>query len=192
MKYLTLIRHAKSCWNDESVKDHDRPLNSRGLDNAPMMGRFIARTYLGTNGVTALLPMPDRLISSTALRAHTTAQIMQPEFGVGSELITLEPRAYLAEPMTLLQIVQGFDDDWNHVMIFGHNPGISEFAEAMLKRDLIDEMPTCAAVLMELPWDAWAAADWKESRLIGYITPKLIEKRFPTGHEPKQNASTND
>lgn len=190
MKYLTLVRHAKSSWDDRSLKDHDRPLNERGIKQAPMMGRFIARTYLGTNGVPAVLPKPDRLISSTALRAATTAQLMQPELGVGSEIITLDPRAYLAEPKTLLQIVREFPDHWNHVMIFGHNPGISRFSEDLLKRDLLEEMPTCAAVLMELPWDAWAATDWKEARLIGYITPKLIEKRFPEGHEPKPGTAS--
>lgn len=189
MKYLTLIRHAKSSWDDRSLKDHDRPLNERGRNQAPMMGRFIARTYLGTDGVNALLPMPDRLISSTAVRALTTAQLMQPALGVGSEIIAPEPRVYLAEPKTLLQVVREIPDHWNHIMIFGHNPGISEFAEDMLKRDLIEEMPTCAAVLLELPWDAWAAIDWKEARLIGYITPKLIEKRFPDGHEPKSGRS---
>lgn len=188
MKYLTLIRHAKSSWDDRSLKDHDRPLNERGRNQAPMMGRFIARTYLGAGGVNALLPLPDRLLSSTALRAVTTAQLMQPALGTGSEIIALDPRAYLAEPKTLLQIVREFPDHWNHVMIFGHNPGISEFAEDMLKRDLIEEMPTCAAALLELPWDAWAAADWKEARLVGYITPKLIEKRFPDGHEPRPGA----
>ncbi len=190
MKYLTLIRHAKSSWDDQSLKDHDRPLNVRGIYQAPMMGRFIARTYLGIGGVNPLLPMPDRLLSSTALRAVTTAQLMQPALGTGSEIITLDPRAYLAEPKTLLQLVREFPDHWNHVMIFGHNPGISEFAEDMLKRDLIEEMPTCAAALLELPWDAWAAADWKEARLVGYITPRLIEKRFPDGHEPKPGTAT--
>lgn len=189
MKYLTLIRHAKSSWDNPSLNDHDRPLNEKGKNNAPVVGRFIARTYLGSKGVTALLPLPDRLISSTALRALTTAQLMQPELNIGSGIITLEPRAYLAEPNALLQLTREFSDAWNHVMLFGHNPGISEFAENLLKRDLIEEMTTCAAALLELPWDAWSATAWKEARLIGYITPKLITKRFPDGHEPKQSSS---
>lgn len=185
MKYLTLIRHAKSDW-DTAASDHERPLNERGRRNAPTVGRFLARTYLGMNGVPALLPKPDRLVTSTALRAKTTAQLMQPELGVGPEAIALEPRAYLAEPKVLLQIVREFTDAWNHVILFGHNGGISDFARKLLRRDhLAEEMPTCAAALIELPWDAWAAAEWSEARLIGYITPKLIEKRFPDGMEPK-------
>lgn len=185
MKYLTLIRHAKSDWNNAS-SDHERPLNERGMRSAPVVGRFLARTYFGMNGTPALLPKPDRIISSTAVRARTTAQLLQPELGVAPEIVLLEPRAYLAEPRTLLQIVREFTDAWNHVVLIGHNEGISEFARKLLRRDHLDEdMPTCAAALIEMPWDSWAAADWAEARLIGYITPKLIEKRFPDGMEPK-------
>lgn len=185
MKYLTLIRHAKSDWA-MAASDHERPLNERGRRNVPVVGRFLARTYLGMSGIPALLPVPDRLITSTALRAKTTAELMQPELGVEASKIVLEPRAYLSEPRTLLQIVREFPDTWNHVILFGHNNGLSDFARRLLRYDhLNEEMPTCAAVLMELPWDAWAATDWKEARLIGYVTPKLIERRFPAGHEPK-------
>jgi phosphohistidine phosphatase len=185
MKYLTLIRHAKSDW-ETNASDHERPLNERGRRNAPAVGRFLARTYLGMNAVPALLPLPDQLITSTALRAKTTAELMQPELGVEATKITLEPRAYLAEAKTLLQVVRECNDLWHHVMLFGHNGGISDFARKLLRRDHLDEdMPTCAAVLVELPWDSWAATEWEEARLVGYITPKLIEKRFPEGYEPK-------
>jgi phosphohistidine phosphatase len=185
MKYLTLIRHAKSDW-ETNASDHERPLNERGRRNVPVVGRFLARTYLGANGNPPLLPRPDRLVTSTALRAKTTAELMQPELGVEATKIVLEPRAYLAEPKTLLQIVREFSDAWHHVMLFSHNSGISDFARKLLRRDhLEEEMPTCAAALIELPWDSWAATEWEEARLVGYVTPKLIEKRFPDGCEPK-------
>jgi len=180
MKYLTLIRHAKSSWDDASVSDHDRPLNERGLRNAPVMGRFVGRTYLGMNGVAALLPKPDRLITSTAVRARNTAELMMREMNL--DHLVGDRRLYLAEPKAMLQIVRHFDDAWKHVMLFGHNPGISEFVDKMLLRGEIKEMPTCAVAILELPWDAWAAVDWQEARLVGFITPKLIEKRF--GEQP--------
>ncbi len=176
MKYLTLIRHAKSSWDDASLDDHDRPLNDRGLRLAPIVGRFLAKTYLGANGTPALLPTPDRLITSTALRAKHTAEIIATELKCAAPVT--DRRLYLAEPKSLLKSVREFDDQWRHVMIFGHNPGISEFAARLLKRHDIEEMPTCAVALIELPSDKWSAADWDEARLIGYITPKLIEKRF--------------
>lgn len=176
MNYLTLIRHAKSSWDDASLDDHDRPLNERGLRSAPMVGRFLARTYLGANGVPALLPRPDRLATSTALRAKHTAEIIAAELRAPAPVT--DQGLYLADPKTLLQIVRGFSDRWRHVMIFGHNPGISDFAARLLKRHDIEEMPTCAVALLELPWESWSETTWDEARLIGYITPKLIEKRF--------------
>jgi phosphohistidine phosphatase len=185
MKYLTLIRHAKSSWEQAGQADHDRPLNERGERNAPMVARFLARTYLGTNGIPAILPSPDRLVSSTAVRARATAELMQPELAAGTESIILDGRVYHAEPRALLQVVREFDDSWNHVIMFGHNPGMSDFADQLLRRRAIDEMPTCAAAVIELPWEVWSAAAWNEARLIGYVTPKLIEKRFPDGHEPR-------
>jgi phosphohistidine phosphatase len=187
MKYLTLIRHAKSSWDDASQADHERPLNERGLRNAPVMGRFLAHTYLGMNGVAALLPKPDRMLTSTAVRARATAELMMREMNL--DLLVGDPQLYLADPKTMLQIVQQFDDAWRHVMIFGHNPGISEFVERLLKRGDIKEMPTCAVAILELPWNAWSAVDWDEARLIGYLTPKLIEKRFGEQPIPPPSAS---
>jgi len=176
MKYLTLIRHAKSSWDDATLDDHDRPLNERGLRSAPTVGRFLAKTYLGANGTPALLPHPDRLVTSTALRARHTAEFIAAE--LKSEPPVTDRALYLAQPKELLQAVRAFADSWRHVMLFGHNPGISDFAARVLKRHDIEEMPTCACALLELPGDAWAATGWDQARLIGYITPKLIEKRF--------------
>lgn len=176
MKYLTLIRHAKSSWDDDSLDDHERPLNERGLRSSTIVGRFLAKTYLGAGGNPPLLPQPDRLITSDAVRARHTAQIIAAELKSPAPLEN--GRLYLAEPKALLQIVRAFDDRWQHVMVFGHNPGISIFAAHLLKRSDIEELPTCAAALIEVPWDAWSAVSWNEARLIGYVTPKLIEKRF--------------
>ena len=186
MKYLTLVRHAKSDWAT-SAGDHDRPLNDRGRRNAPVMARFLGRTYFGVQDTAGLLPAPDRFLSSTAVRALTTAQIMQTELGYAPEIIVQEARIYLAEPKTLLQVVREQNDASNHVVLFGHNEGISEFARKLLRRDHINEsMPTCAAAIIALPWPAWSAVDWNEARLVGYVKPKLIEKRFPDGQEPRR------
>ena len=103
---------------------------------------------------------------------------MLPELAMNPGGLVLDQRAYLADPKTLLQIVREFDDSMNHVMIFAHNPGISEFAGKLLRRGEIEEMPTCAAAIIELPHDIWSATSWAEARLVGYITPKLIEKKF--------------
>src|SRR5437764_43961 len=124
MKFLTLIRHAKSSWDDAALTDHDRPLNHRGLRAAPIVGRFLANTYLGAGDAPPLLPPPDRVLSSTACRAKHTAELIVAELkSAGPEL---DRRLYLADPKSMLQIVRAFEDRWRHTMVIGHNPGISE------------------------------------------------------------------
>jgi phosphohistidine phosphatase len=178
MKYLTLLRHAKSDWDQTGLSDHQRPLNDRGQRAAPVVGRFIAKTYLGANGIPAVLPKVDRIISSTAVRALSTARLVADAMALDQSRIIQEGTAYLAEPKTLLQIVQGLDESWNHVIMVGHNPGITDFANRLLKKGELEEMPTCAAAIIELPSSLWGLVDWREARLVGFVTPKLIEKRF--------------
>lgn len=179
MKYLTIMRHAKSSWAEPGVADHDRPLNERGRRAAPAVANFLHRTYFGGNGSPALLPRPDRLVSSTALRALTTAQITREIFLLPVDQLLLESRLYLAEAGSILEILRGFDERWQHVMIFGHNPGMHDFAEKILARANIPKMPTATAVIMAFPHEFWGLADWHEAQLIGYITPKSLERRFP-------------
>lgn len=179
MKYLTIMRHAKSSWAEPGVADHDRPLNERGRRAAPAVANFLHRTYFGGNGSPALLPRPDRLVSSTALRALTTAQITREIFLLPVDQLLLESRLYLAEAGSILEILRGFDESWQHVMIFGHNPGMHDFAEKILARANIPKMPTATAVIMAFPHEFWGLADWHEAQLIGYITPKSLERRFP-------------
>lgn len=162
------------------MSDHDRPLNERGRAAAPALSRFVAKTYLGRNGTAPLLPMPDKLVSSTALRALTTAEIMCDAFGLTRSTIMLDSRLYLAEPSRILKIVRDFDEKWNHAAIFGHNPGLHEFADKMLARSAINSMPTCTVVILGLPHEHWGLADWGEAQLIAYITPKALERRFPS------------
>ena len=179
MKYLTIIRHAKSSWDQPSLADHDRALNERGRKAAPAIATFLHKTYLGGGDTPALLPMPDRIIGSTALRALGTAQIIREVMGMMTETLLLESRLYLAEADQILNVVRGFDESWNHAIIVGHNPGLHEFADRVLARDRITRMPTCTAVIIAIPIAFWGLADWNEAQLIGHVTPKMIEKRFP-------------
>lgn len=179
MKYLTIMRHAKSSWAAHGIADHERPLNDRGKRAAPAVATFLHRTYFGGNGTPALLPLPDRLVSSTALRALTTAQIVRETLAMPVDHLLLESQLYLAEDERILTVMRGFEESWQHVMIFGHNPGMHDFAEKILARADIPKMPTATAVIMAFPHEFWGLADWYEAQLIGYITPKSLERRFP-------------
>lgn len=179
MKYLTIVRHAKSSWGQLGLADHDRPLNERGKKAAPAVATFLHRTYFGGGDSPALLPLPDSLVTSTALRALSTAQIMREVFAMPVEKLRLESRLYLAEADTILDVLRGFEENWHHAMIFGHNPGLHDFADHILARANIPKVPTCTAVIMALPHEFWGLTDWNEAQLIGYITPKSLERRFP-------------
>jgi phosphohistidine phosphatase len=179
MKYLTLVRHAKSSWSQPALADHDRPLNDRGNRAAPAMAAFLWQTYLGGQSAEPLLPSPDLLLTSTALRALTTAQIMRERWGLPPERLATESKLYLAPEQRILDIVRTRDENHRHVVVFGHNPGIHDFANRMLARAKVQRYPTCAVAILALPVEFWALADWNEAQLVGFITPRLLEKRFP-------------
>jgi len=179
MKYLTIVRHAKSSWNQPGLADHDRPLNERGRRAAPAVARFLWTTYLGGEKAEPLLPPVGRMVSSTALRALSTAQIMREVFQVPTEQLHLNQELYLADEQRLLTTVRGMDESLQHVILFGHNPGLHDFVNRLLARARVPRYPTCAVAIMALPNEFWALTDWNEAQLVGYITPKTLERRFP-------------
>lgn len=163
MRLLTLVRHAKSSWEYPELSDFERPLNERGRRDAPMMAEKLRKSP----------PAPDCLVSSPALRAITTAYVFADAFGVAHEDVLIQPKIYEASPATLLRIARGFDDGDRHVMMFGHNPGMSEFAH-LLGRCNFDEMPTCAIARFELAIKTWADLSEDCGELARYGYPKMF------------------
>jgi len=132
MKTLFLVRHAKSSKDDPTLADRDRPLADRGLKEAPKMGKRLAK-----RGVK-----PDLLVSSPALRALTTAQLMADEIGYQRKDIVVDDRLYESTGYGLLAVIRALDKKVDRVMLFGHNPEFTELAHR-LSSDIAD-MPTCA------------------------------------------------
>lgn len=156
MKKLILVRHAKSSWDDPALPDHDRPLNDRGQRDAPKMGERLAK-----RGV-----LPDLILSSSAVRALTTAQIIAEKIGYDRKAIVVDRRIYGAQVSTLLYLIQELDDAHKQVMLFGHNPELTELAHRF--SDDIEDMPTCAVV--ELTFDV--------KRWVDVVDSKPVEVRF--------------
>lgn len=163
MRLLTLVRHAKSSWEYPELSDFERPLNERGRHDAPLMAEKL-RKYP---------PRPDRLVSSPALRAITTAHVFADTLGVPREDILLQPKIYEASVATLLKIVRGFDDGDRHVLMFGHNPGFSELAHLLAECNF-DEMPTCAIARFELAVKTWDDVGEDCGQLARYGYPKMF------------------
>lgn len=157
MRTLYLCRHGKSSWADPGMQDFDRPLNSRGMHDAPIMAsRFMERGE----------PL-ELMVSSTANRALSTARAFADAMGAATRerfdtrapmpQLLLQPRLYHADVRTILEIVNALPDDAQHVMLFGHNPGFTE-AVAFFSSDDIGNLPTCGMVRIDFPCDSWAQA----------------------------------
>jgi phosphohistidine phosphatase len=146
-KELFLVRHAKSSWVDPTISDHDRPLNERGLRNAPDMGR-----RLGDRGVS-----PDALISSTAERARTTAEIMAGSLNYPKDQIVFDRALYHASATELQEYISGLNDGHTSVMLFGHNPGMTRVVSHLYGLAL-DNLPTCGVVHLCFSDGSWAEA----------------------------------
>ena len=158
MRELILARHAKSDWGDPRLKDHDRPLNSRGLRDAPRMARYLADAGAA----------PERLLASTALRARSTAEAYAAQLGLEVEL---DAQLYMASPSTLLQ--KAAATGARAVMVVAHDPGMSELAWR-LSGGGIDHMPTCAVARFVFDVDSWADALGRPADSHSFAAPKLL------------------
>lgn len=136
---LILVRHAKSDWGDPELADHDRPLNPRGQRNAPMIAERLAQS-----GVEV-----ERIISSTAVRARTTAEYFAAALGAEVEL---DHELYLASAETLL--AKATAAGTSTVLLVAHDPGLSDLA-ARLSDGGIEHMPTCAVARFTMGTDSW-------------------------------------
>lgn len=164
MKRLYLIRHAKSSWDDPRLADFDRPLNDRGKRDAPRMGKRLARAG----------HRPDILLSSPARRAYGTAKRIARELGLRKENILRNDHLYHADESQLLRAVQAQPDAAGSLMLFGHNPGLTEFA-TLLCRYPFDNVPTCGVVCIDFPVDSWRRVTYNQGTLQFFDYPKKPE-----------------
>jgi phosphohistidine phosphatase len=131
MKQLTLLRHAKSCWENE-LPDFERPLSNRGLRNAPDMAERLKMRKC----------LPDLVLVSPAKRALETARIILPAIGLDDDQICLEERIYEAGRGLLLDLVRETEDNCLHLLLVGHNPGFTDLWN-FLAREKVHNIPTC-------------------------------------------------
>ena len=165
MKTVYYVRHAKSSWSEPGLSDHDRPLNKRGLRDAPIMA-----SYLKSQGVDL-----DGLISSTANRARTTAGFFGRAFSL-IESTLHEQGLYHSSPFTMLTYLHQLPPDWESVALFAHNPGMTMMAN-QYSPDFIDNVPTCGVFGVRYKADEWTdiAQDHSNGTWIDMWTPKTLD-----------------
>jgi phosphohistidine phosphatase len=161
MKSLLLIRHAKSDWNDASLNDFDRPLNERGKKNAPEMAQRLRSKKIKI----------DAFISSPAKRAKKTAALFANEFDIKKDDIIFKDELYGAGERVFFELIKKIDDKFKSVAIFSHNPGLTDFANA-LTLTKIDNIPTCSIFAVKIDIDSWAEFEKAEKTFWFFDCPK--------------------
>ncbi len=164
MLRLTLVRHAKTEQAHSGQEDWDRVLEPRGQRDAPEMGRRLKDRGL----------KPDKILSSPAVRAITTASILARELGVSAAKIVPDERLYLASSKQLLAVVQELGGTVKHLMVVGHNPGLTEFADALSSERSIDNLPTCAVYTMQVDIEKWSELEFALGVDAEFDYPKKI------------------
>jgi phosphohistidine phosphatase len=144
MKKLIIMRHGKSSWDHPELKDHLRPLNQRGVNNAISVAAKL----------TEMEVMPDAIVSSPAIRALDTAIIVATGLGYALNEIATEGDIYEASVNDLLKVLSRLDDELETVMIFGHNPGFTSLVN-LLQPETLFNLPTAGVFGIELPIHSW-------------------------------------
>ena len=161
MKILYLMRHAKSSWSFDDLSDHQRPLNGRGRDDAPAMGRALAGRHITI----------DYLLSSSAVRAMSTAALVANEINYPHEQITVLDDLYRADAPGLLRVLRHCPDTAGSVLLVGHNNTITEVAN-QLSPSQLNEMSTAAIVCLHFRAEYWADIDRSNAEFYFYDTPR--------------------
>lgn len=149
MKRLLLMRHAKSSWKDSDVPDHERPLKKRGQRDAEKMGKLLKSKKL----------VPDLIISSTAVRASKTAEILAKSCKYEDEII-FSDSLYMAEPADIMQVVKDHAKKQKTVLIIGHNPGLEAYLQIMTGK--VESLPTSAIAYLAAKIENWGELSSEE------------------------------
>ena len=160
MKTLLILRHAKSDWGNSHLQDHERPLNDRGKYDAPRMGAWLKLQNL----------VPELIITSTAERALTTAELVALAFDFEGELRT-ERKFYLAGPPAYVEVLNEVPDSYERVMVVGHNPGMEELVSVLTGVDR--PLTTANVAVVELPIESWGELTiFSDGRLLHHWQPR--------------------
>lgn len=163
MKKLYLVRHAKSSWDFPHLSDHDRPLNNRGARDAPRMAAYLS------NQISA----PELFVCSTSLRTNLTASYFLKAFGKPFNSLQKNEKLYHSGINEFEAVVGQLKDGCQSAMLFGHNPGITNYVN-VLCNEFIDNIPTCGVAGIELNIGHWGDIGKANGRLLFYYYPKGI------------------
>lgn len=160
MKTIFLIRHAKSSWKNQFLEDHERPLNKRGLSDAPRMGEKLRQSY----------PAPEKILCSNALRAQETAKIIQ-KIWFPKKTIDFSTKLYEQPTSNILKVINESSNNLDSLALFFHNPTITHLANLLASLD-IHNVPTCGVVTLSCLASNWKSVEVGKCHLVDFDYPK--------------------
>jgi phosphohistidine phosphatase len=178
MKTLTLLRHAKSTWDDPVVRDFDRPLNPRGRRAAQTVGREMRMQELAF----------DRVLASPAVRVMET--IEEIGNGYGQALAPrFDQRVYLATTDTLLDIIRETEGEVGSLLLVGHNPGLEMLvlmltSQSELREQAEIKYPTATLAEISLPVERWEDVEEGIGSLSRFIRPRDLDPELGPDEGP--------
>lgn len=171
MKTLSLLRHAKSSWDDPVQRDFDRPLNARGRRAAHTIGAWMAREGL----------MFDAIIASPAVRVRETLDQVAAGYGLAFSP-RFERRIYMASATCLFDLLHGTDDSIGHLLLAGHNPGLEDLLllatsdhDSPLRRTACEKYPTATFATLTFDVPHWALVDEGRAILQQFVRPRDLD-----------------
>jgi phosphohistidine phosphatase len=173
VKRITILRHAKSGWDDPVARDFDRGLNARGERAAVLIGEAAAQETLGIDGI----------ISSPAVRCVQTLDQFQPAAGLAEMEPHWDRRVYLASSATLLDLLRETDGALSHILLCGHNPGLEDLildtvpdSPASAHRDSVEEkFPTASLATLAFAIEDWHALCTSPATIERFIRPRDLD-----------------
>ncbi len=163
MKIILIIRHAKA-ESVISLNDFERPLNERGKKDAIAMAKRIMDKKLKI----------DAFVSSPAKRAKKTAQLFCETFDGNEQDIILLSKLYQAPAAVYFEVIEQLNDDLNTVAIFGHNPGITDFANELSTIVQVDNIPTCGVFAIKADNTHWSGFTKTKKEFLFFDYPKKL------------------
>ncbi len=166
MKTLYIVRHAKSSWDDFSISDHDRKLLSVGKNRTRKIAGWLKEQHI----------FPDKIISSSAVRAFDTACLLAEGIGYPKEKIGKERAIYGADSEDVIKMLYTLPDTVEKVMVVGHNPGFTDLVNSFMDAyNQITNFPTSAVAAVSLETESWQEIDLAKHRILFLITPKMVK-----------------
>jgi len=162
-RVLLLMRHGKSKWDDDQLRDHDRPLAKRGKRDSERIGQALESKDW----------TPDVILASTAKRAAKTAKRVAKSCEYDKDIL-YQPSLYWGDLRSYVQALSTLDDDDQIALLIAHNPTLEDLAHWLTQQHIA--MPTCTVVAIRLEINRWGdIADRPSVQLAAVLRPKEID-----------------